>query len=109
MQNTRRMAVSKKAKDMHETSQGKGCTEVPLQVQCSEKMKLEVPGSVRAQLRDVNNYKIGEKCTAVPLQVQGNDKTKLEVHISVRAWLKVKNDYKIRGKVHSSATAGARQ
>ena len=97
------------AKDMHETSQGKGCTEVPLQVQGSEKMKLEVPCSVRAQLRVVNNYKIGEKCTAVPLQVQGNDKTKLEVHGSVRAWLKVKNNYKIRGKVHRSATAGARQ
>ena len=36
------------------------------------------------------------------------DKTKLEVHGSVRAWLKVKNNYKIRGKMHSSATAGAR-
>ena len=103
------MAVSNKDKDMHETSQGKGCTEVPLQVQGNEKMKLEVPGSVGAQLRVVNNYKIGETCTAMPLQVQGNDKTKLEVHGSVRAWLKVKNNYKIRGKVHSSATAGARQ
>ena len=72
MQNTRRMAVSNKAKDMHETSQGKRCTEVPLQVQGSAKMKLEVHGSVRAQLRVVNIYKI-------------------------------------RRKVHSSATAGARQ
>ena len=53
--------------------------------------------------------RLGKRCTAVPLQVQGNDKTKLEVHGSVRAWLKVKNNYKIRGKVHSSATAGARQ
>ena len=51
MQNTRRKAVSNKAKEMHETCQGKGCTEVQLQVQGSEKMKLEVPGSVRAQLR----------------------------------------------------------
>ena len=53
--------------------------------------------------------RLGERCTAVPLQVQGSDKTKLEGHGSVRAWLKVKNNYKIRGKVHSSATAGARQ
>ena len=45
----------------------------------------------------------------MPLQVQDSDKTKLEGHGSVRAWLKVKNNYKIRGKVHSSATAGARQ
>ena len=35
----------------------------------------------------------------MPLQVQGSDRTKLEVHGSV----------KIRRKVHSSATAGARQ
>ena len=47
--------------------------------------------------------KLGERCTAVPLQVQDSDKTKLEVHGSVRARLK------IRQKVHSSATAGARQ
>ena len=53
--------------------------------------------------------KLGESCIAVPLQVQGNDKTKLEVHGGVRARLKVKNRYKIRRKVHSSATAGARQ
>ena len=45
----------------------------------------------------------------MPLQVQGSDKTKLEVHGSVRVWLKIKNCYKIRQKVHSSATAGARQ
>ena len=53
--------------------------------------------------------RLGERCTALPLQVQGSDKTKLEGHGSVRASLKVKNNYKIRGKVHSSATAGARQ
>ena len=57
MQNMRRTALLNKAKDMHETSQGKGCTEVPLQVQGSEKMKLEVPGSVRAWLKVKNNYK----------------------------------------------------
>ena len=45
----------------------------------------------------------------MPLQVQGSDKTKLEVHGSVRALLKAKNSYKVRRKVHSSATAGARQ
>ena len=45
----------------------------------------------------------------MPLQGQGNDKTKLEVHGSVRAWFRVKNSYKIRQKVHSSATAAARQ
>ena len=51
----------------------------------------------------------GERCIALPLQVQDSDKTKLEVHGSVRAQLRVKNSYKIRRKVHSSATAGARQ
>ena len=45
----------------------------------------------------------------MPLQVQDSDKTKLEVHGTVRAQLRVKNSYKIRRKVHSSATAGARQ
>ena len=103
------MAVSNKAKDMHETSQGKRCTEVPLQVQGSQTLKLEVYGSVRAQLRVVNSYILGKKCTAVPLQVQGNDTTKLEVHSSVGAWLKVTNSYKIRQEVYSSATAGARR
>ena len=45
----------------------------------------------------------------MPLQVQDKDKTRLEVHGSVRAQLIVKNCYKIRRKVHSSASAGARQ
>ena len=45
----------------------------------------------------------------MPLQVQDSDKTKLEGHGSVRAWLRLKNSYKIRRKVHSSASAGARQ
>ena len=45
----------------------------------------------------------------MPLQVQGNDKTMFEVHGSVTARLKFKNSYRIRRKVHSSATAGARQ
>ena len=85
------------------------CTEVPLQVQGSDKTKLQVHGSVRAQLRDKNNYKIRRECTAVSLQVQGNDKTKLEVHGSVRAQLRVRNSYKIRREVHSSATAGVRR
>ena len=80
-----------------------------LQVQDSDKTKLEVHGSVRAQLRVRNSNKIGEWCTAVPLQVQDSDKTKLEVHGSVTAQLRVKNSYKIRREVHSSATAGARQ
>ena len=65
MQNTRRMAVSNKAKDMHETSQGKGCTEVPLQVQGNDKTKLEVHGSVRAWLKVKNNYKIRGKVHSV--------------------------------------------
>ena len=43
------------------------------------------------------------------LQVSGSDNTKLELHGSDRAWLKYKNSYRIRRKVHSSATAGARQ
>ena len=45
----------------------------------------------------------------MPLQVQDNDKTRLEVDGSVRAQLTVKNSYKITQKVHSSATAGAKQ
>ena len=45
----------------------------------------------------------------MPLQVQDSDKTKLEVHGTVKAQLRVKNSYKIGRKVHSSATAGARQ
>ena len=53
--------------------------------------------------------RLGKRCTAVPLQVQDSDKTKLEVHGSVTARIKITNSYKIRQKVHSSATAGARQ
>ena len=34
------------------------CTAVPLQVQDNDKTKLEVHGSVRAQLRVKNSYKI---------------------------------------------------
>ena len=82
---------------------------MPLQVQDSDKTKLEVHGSVRALLKVKNSHKIGKRCIAVPLQVQDSDKTKLEVHDSVRARLKVKNSHKIRREVHSSATAGARQ
>ena len=55
------MAVPNKAKDMHETSHSKRYTELPLLVQGSEKMKLEVHGSVRAQLRAVNSYKIRQE------------------------------------------------
>ena len=43
---------------MHETGQGYRCTEVPLQVQGSDKTKLEVHESVRAQLRVMISYKI---------------------------------------------------
>ena len=60
-QNTRRKAVSNRAKDMHETSQRCTEVEVPLQVQGSEKMKLEVHGMVRELLRVVNSYKIRRK------------------------------------------------
>ena len=82
---------------------------MPMEVQGSDKTKLEIHGSVRAQvgLRIVKI--LDDRCTAVPLQVQDNDKTKLEVHGSIRAQLRVKNSYKIRREVHSSATAGARQ
>ena len=41
--------------------------------------------------------------------MQGSDKTKLEVHGSNTARIKITNSYNIRQKVHSSATAGARQ
>ena len=40
------------------TRLGERCTTVPLQVQGSDKTKLEVHGSVRAQLRVKNSYKI---------------------------------------------------
>ena len=49
------------------------------------------------------------KLRGAKVAVQVRDKTKLEVHGSVRAWLRVMNSYNIRRKVHSSATAGARQ
>ena len=69
---------------------------MPLQVQGSDKTKLEVHGSVRALLRVKTVARLGERCIAVPLQVQGSDKTKLEVHSSVRGQLRVKNSCKIR-------------
>ena len=40
------------------TRLGERCTAVPLQVQSSDKTKLEVHGSVRAQLRVKNSCKI---------------------------------------------------
>ena len=40
------------------TRLGERCTAVPLQVQGSDKTKLEVHGGVRAQLRVKNSYKI---------------------------------------------------
>ena len=58
---------------------------MPLQVQGSDKTKLKVHSSVRAQLRLRIVTRLGERCTAVPLQVQGSDKTKLEVHNSITA------------------------
>ena len=64
------------------TRLGEQCIAVPLQVQDSDKSKLEVHGSVRAQLKVKNSYKIRRE---VPLQVQDSDKTKLEVRSSVRA------------------------
>ena len=76
---------------------------MPLEVQGSDKTKLEIHGSVRAQLGLRIVTILDDRCTTVPLQVQDNDKTKLEVHGSVRAQLRVKNSYKIRREVHSSA------
>ena len=61
---------------------------MPLQVQDSDKTKLEVHGSVRARLNITNSYKISKRCTAVPLQVQDSDKTKLEVHGSYQSKVK---------------------
>ena len=43
------------------TRLGEKCTVVQLQVQGSDKMKLEVHGSVRASLRVKNSYKIRRK------------------------------------------------
>ena len=43
---------------------------MPLHVQCSDKTKLEVHGSVRAQLKVKKiDTKLGKGCIAVPLQV----------------------------------------
>ena len=83
---------------------------MPVQVQGSDKTKLEVDMAVSEhgkRLRIVT--RLGERCTAVPLQVQDGDKTKLEVQDSVGTQLRVKNSYKVRREVYSSATAGARQ
>ena len=89
---------------------GERCTAVPLQVQDSDKTKLEMHGSVRARLMVKNSYQIRrEVLNSATAGVLGSDKTKLEVHGSVRARLMVKNSYQIRQEVHSSATAGARQ
>ena len=43
------------------TRLGKRCTAVPLQVQGSDKTKLEVHGSVIARLKVKNNYKIRQE------------------------------------------------
>ena len=48
---------------------------MPLQVQGSDKTRLEVHGSVRAQLRVKNSYKITQKVHSSALQVQSSDKT----------------------------------
>ena len=53
---------------------------MPLQVQDSDKTKLDVRSSVRAQLRIKNNYKIRQEVHSSATAVQGSDKTKLEVH-----------------------------
>ena len=82
---------------------------MPMQMEDSDKTKLDVHSSVRAQLGIKNNYKIRREVHSSATAVQGSDKTKLEVHGSVRAQLKIKNNYKIRREVHRSATAGARQ
>ena len=62
---------------------------MPLQVQDSDKTKLEVHGSVIAQLRVKNSYRILRGGTAVPLQVQDSEKTEIEVHGRVRTWPKL--------------------
>ena len=43
------------------TRSGKRCTAVPLQVQGSDKTKLEVHGSVRALVKVKNSYKIRQE------------------------------------------------
>ena len=62
---------------------------MPLQVQDSDKTKLEVHGGVRAQLRITNSYKI-----------------RREVHSNATAGAR---QAVIRPEVHCSATAGTRQ
>ena len=62
---------------------------MPLQVQGSDKTKLEVHGSVIARFKITNSYKIRQK-----------------VHSSAIAGAR---QAVIRQEVHSSATAGARQ
>ena len=62
---------------------------MPLQVQDNDKTKLEVHGSVGAQLRVKNRYKI-----------------RREVHDSATAGAR---QAVTRREVHSSATAGARE
>ena len=69
---------------------------MPLQMQDSDKTKLEVHGSVRARLKVTNSHKIRREVQSTALQVQDSDKRKLEVHGSVRAQLKVKNSCKFR-------------
>ena len=71
------------------TRLGDRCRTVPLQVQGSDKTKVEVHGSVRAQLTVKNNYKI-----------------RREVHCSATAGAR---QAVIKREVHSSATVGARQ
>ena len=62
------------------TRLGERCITVSLQVQGSDKTKLEVHGSVRARLKVMNITRYSKRCIAVSLQVQDSDKTKLEVH-----------------------------
>ena len=71
------------------TRLGDRCTAVPLQVQGSDETKVEVHGSVRAQLTVKNSYKI-----------------RREVHCSATAGAR---QAVIKREVHSSATVGARQ
>ena len=62
---------------------------MPLQVQDSDKMKLEMHGNVRATLKITNSYKI-----------------RRDVHSSATVGAR---QAVIRQEVHSSGTAGARQ
>ena len=49
------------------TRLGERCITVPLQVQDSDKTKLEVHGSVKAQLRVKNSYKIRREVHICPI------------------------------------------